>query len=305
MLIGISPGTHETEHRRRSALRFCRGLLLALLVTCMLIALIQRRLIYQPTREPVRPAMAGAAAERITDVFTTTADGLTLQGWRVAARPMPGVASSRRLVLYFQGNAAHRGRRGKQFTMLSNLGCEVLIFDYRGYGENPGRPSETGLNEDARAVWRYAVESLGYAPGEIVLFGESLGGGVATGLAAELCAAGTIPGGLILRASFTSLVDAARAHYPWLPVDWLLLDRFPSEQRLPRVTCPVLVLHGDRDQIIPFAQGERLFAAAPERAANGVPRRFVRLSNAGHNDILYVAEQAVETALRDYLASLP
>lgn len=275
------------------------------LVCLTLLVLLQRKLIYQPTREPVLPAMAGAAADRLSEVSLVTADGLTLKGWHIAAQPTPGNSAPRRLTLYFQGNAAHRGRRGKQFTMLSRLGSDVLIVDYRGYGENPGSPSEAGLREDARAVWKYAVEELQYAPGEIVLFGESLGGGVATGLAAELCDAGTSPGGIILRASFTSLVDAARAHYPFLPVSWLLVDRYPSEQRLPRVTCPVLVLHGDRDQIIPFEQGERLFAAAPAQSNSGVAKKFVRLSEAGHNDILYVAERQVEGALRDFLASLP
>lgn len=279
------------------------------LVCLSLFVLLQRRLIYHPLRETIQTAMAGAVAERITDVSIVTSDGLTLKGWHVAARSRaednPPAAAPRRLTIYFQGNAAHRGRRSKQFGMLSDLGSDVLIVDYRGYGENPGSPSEQGLMLDARAVWTYAVETLKFAPSEIVLFGESLGGGVATGLAAELCEHGTIPGGLILRATFTSLVDAGRYHYPFLPVQWALIDRYPSVDRLPRISCPVLVMHGDQDQIIPFSHGERLFAAAPEQAANGVKKNFVGLAGAGHNDILYVAAEQVESGLRTFFEQLP
>jgi fermentation-respiration switch protein FrsA (DUF1100 family) len=279
-------------------------MLLMSLVVLVLFVGLQRKLIYHPLCEPVLPAMAGPAADRLSSVAVTTADSLTLQGWRVAARSMD-TAEPRRLTIYFQGNAAHRGRRGKQFTMLSDLGSEVLIVDYRGYGENPGVPSETGLREDARAVWKFATEELQYQPEEIVLFGESLGGGVATGLAAELCDGGVTPGGLILRATFTSLVDAGRAHYPFLPVNWVLMDRYPSEDRLPRITCPILVLHGDQDRIIPYSQGERLFAAAPEKSTTGIRKQFVRLRGAGHNDILYVAEREVLAALTGFYRRLP
>jgi fermentation-respiration switch protein FrsA (DUF1100 family) len=282
-------------------------MVLTLLVCLMLLTLLQRKLIYQPLRERVLPSMAETFSDRLSDVSLVTADGLTLEGWRVAARPPEdGPHSPRRLLtIYFQGNAAHRGRRGKQITMLSDLGSEVLIVDYRGYGGNAGSPSESGLGEDARSAWRYATERLGFRPEEIILFGESLGGGVATALCAELADAGTVPGGLILRASFTSLVDAALTHYPFLPVSWLLVDRFPSEERLPRIACPILVMHGDRDRIIPLEQGERLFAAAPARSANGVEKRFVRLDGAGHNDILHVAFREVESSLAELFSTLP
>ena len=291
---------------RRAAWRFLSGMLLMSLICLSLLVVLQRKLIYQPWREPVVRETVGEAADRLTDVEIATADGLTLKGWHVAARPADkGARRSRRLVLYFQGNAAHRGRRGTQFTMLSDLGCEVLIVDYRGYGENPGRPHEQGLQEDARAAWNYATGQLQFAPGEILLFGESLGGGVAVGLAAELCDAGSIPGGIILRATFTSLVDAARFHYPLLPVNWILVDRYPSLSRVPRVACPVLVMHGDRDRIVPYAHGEQLFGAAPEQAANGVEKVLVRLHDTGHNDIMYVAADQVEAALRDFLVRLP
>ncbi|MCA9053662.1 MAG: alpha/beta hydrolase [Planctomycetaceae bacterium] len=275
------------------------------LLALSLIVALQRRLIYQPWREPVLHSMAGASAERLKDVEIVTADGLRLKGWHVAAGPViNGPDAARRLVIYFQGNAAHRGRRSPQFTMFSDLGCEVLIVDYRGYGENPGRPDEQGLYNDARAIWRYAIETLKFDPGQIVLFGESLGGGVAVALGEELCRSGVVPGGIVLRATFSSLVDAARFHYPYLPVSWALVDRYPSIDRIREITCPLLVMHGDQDRIVPFEQAEQLFAAAAEESANGAGKKFVRLAGAGHNDILYVAAEQVEDALREFLHAL-
>jgi len=274
--------------------------LMLLLCLTMFVAL-QRKLIYVPQRETITPAMAGALAGRLSEVETRTADGLTLKGWLVEPRQPAAPPGDERLIVYFQGNAAHRGRRALQFGLLSDLGCRVLIVDYRGYGENPGSPSEPGLREDARSCWKYAREALRTPPERILLFGESLGGGVATQLAAELCQQGTPPGGLIIRASFSSLVDAAAHHYPFLPVHWFLFDRFDSVQQIAQVTAPVLVMHGDRDEIIPLEQGRRLFAAAPERSANGVAKRFQLLAGARHNDIMHVAADQVASALRQFL----
>lgn len=287
------------------AWRFLRTTLLVLVLMTSLLIALQRKLIYVPLREAITPAMTGTLAGRLTEVTVPTSDGLLLRGWLVAAHPAAAVdPPPQPLILYFQGNAAHRGRRALQFGLFSDLGCRVLIVDYRGYGENPGRPSEPGLYEDARGCWRYAVETLKVPPERIVLFGESLGGGVATALAAELTQAQTPPGGLVIRASFTSLPDAGAYHYPWLPVRWFLWDRFDSLARIPQVACPLLIMHGDHDRIIPFSHGERLFAAAPERSATGVPKQFVRLAGAGHNDIMHVAADQVEAALRKFLTSL-
>lgn len=288
---------------RPVAWRFFRSTLLTLVFMTSLLIALQRKLIYVPHREAITPAMTGKLAGRLTDVRVPTADGLVLRGWLVEADPAAAV-NPPPLILYFQGNAAHRGRRALQFGLFSELGCRVLIVDYRGYGENPGRPSEAGLYEDARGCWRYAVETLRVPPERIVLFGESLGGGVATALAAELTQARTPPGGLIIRASFTSLPDAGAYHYPWLPVRWFLWDRFDSLARIPQVASPLLIMHGDQDRIIPFSQGERLFAAAPERSATGIPKQFVRLKGAGHNDIMHVAADQVEAAVRRFLASV-
>jgi uncharacterized protein len=153
-------------------------------------------------------------------------DGLTLYGWHVlpAGKTATGGDGRRRelqdgqpVVLYFSGNAANRAYRGLEFSLLADLGCHVLVYDYRGYGENPGSPSEAHLAADARSAWQYATGEQGIEPGRIILMGESLGGAVAVRLAAEQSQAGSAPGGLVLRAAFSSLVDAGATHYPWLP----------------------------------------------------------------------------------------
>jgi fermentation-respiration switch protein FrsA (DUF1100 family) len=180
----------------------------------------------------------------------------------------------------------------------------VLIFDYRGYAENDGSPSESGLAIDARAAWDFATQELHVSPQNIVLFGESLGGGVAVTLAAENCKAGTPPGGLILRSTFSSMVDAASFHYPWLPIRLALLDRYDSLSRIGEVTCPILMMHGDNDHVVPFSLGEKLFDAAPVESATGVEKRLVVLKGAGHNDVLDMARGTMRSAIGNFLRDI-
>jgi fermentation-respiration switch protein FrsA (DUF1100 family) len=289
---------------RTTLRRSLKILAIAWLSVVLLLSLLQRKLIYHPSREPVTLAMAADLGVLVTDIEIVTHDNLRLAGW--LARANVSVAESsdnaRPLVIYFPGNAAHRGRRTKQIGLWCDLGCDVLIVDYRGYGGNAGSPSEADVARDAEAVWEYATATLHVPTERIVLFGESLGGGVSIGLAHALAERGVQPGGLVIRASFTSLVDVAAWHYPWLPVKWLLVDRYPSLERIPAVKCPLLVLHGDQDEIIPHDQARQLHAAAPGKSANGVPKQFVTLAGAGHNDILYVAYDEMSAALQSFLA---
>jgi hypothetical protein len=275
-----------------------------------MLALLQRKLMYLPLREAVPAAATGLPHGQIHDVSLQTHDGLTLHGWLVLADDAPRDPQSistdeRPLIVYFPGNGGHRGNRLKEVRQFIGLGCHVLYFDYRGYAENPGRPTEADLARDGDRAWQFATQDLGVSPGRIILWGESLGGGVATRLAADLSDQGQIPRGLILRATFTSMTDAAAWHYPWLPVRWVLLDRYPSIERIPRVASPLLVLHGEQDRIVPIEMGQRLFAAAPVRAHNGVPKTFVALPEAGHNDVMYVAADEVGEAVRGFLGQLP
>lgn len=283
------------------------------LAMVVMLAVLQRALIYLPDREPrIDPRDAGLSPGRVHTITLKTDDGWELRGWHLlppgqsAADPKQTdqqLALGRPVVLYFSGNAGNRAWRIPDFEVFTQLGCDVFVFDYRGYGENPGSPSEARLAADATAAWRYATQTRRIEPRRLILFGESLGGGVAVRLAAEQCAAGTPPGGLVLRATFSSLPDAAAYHYPWLPVRWLLVDRYPSAARIPRVTCPILHIHGRRDTIIPIELGRRLFAAAPPQSANGIPKRFVELPTADHNDILAVAEPEFQAAVEEFLKS--
>ena len=173
----------------------------------------------------------------------------------------------------------------------------VRIQPAASSADNPGRPSEAGLHADARAIWKFATDQYGIAPDRLVLFGSSLGGGVAVRLAADVSRAGTPPAGLILRSTFSSMTDAAAFHYPWLPVRLVLIDRYASVAVMPKVTCPVLQIHGSRDRIIPLELGRRLFNAIPERSAGGIARRFVELPTAGHNNVMLVAGPTVESSI--------
>ena len=296
---------------RRKAFWVGRRIVLWYVIILVMLALIQRRLIYQPTQaDSIDPVFSGLLSAQCEKVTVNTTDGLELRGWYVRAaspgappRP-PGTVNgqgSAPVVIYFPGNAGHRGYRALELDVISRLGADVYLFDYRGYGDNPGSPSEEKLADDARSIWRTVTEKRGAKPAQVFLLGESLGGGVATRLAAEMCAAGSPPGGLILRSTFSSLVDVAAHHYWWLPVRVLLIDRFPSTDRIVNVTCPILVIHGTTDEIVPFSNGRRLFEAAPEKSAQAIAKTFAPLEGAGHNDILYAARDGYRKAVQDFL----
>jgi fermentation-respiration switch protein FrsA (DUF1100 family) len=221
----------------------------------------QRRLIYFPSPGPVPPAAAVLPGGR--DVVVDTEDGIRLGAWYFPA--------GRTAVLVCNGNAGDRSMRATLAAALNRMGLSVLLFDYRGYGGNPGSPSEEGLAADARATraWLAARADVD----RVVYFGESLGAAVAIGLAVQ-----QPPAALVLRSPFTSLSDVAAVHYPWLPARRLLLDRYPSIERIASIRAPVLVIAGDRDDIVPAPLSRRLYDAAAE------PKRWLLMRGAGHND---------------------
>ena len=283
---------------RRALFLLC----LAYLGVLVLFVGLQRRLIYGPDPRLVMPQEVGLDPARVEQLYLDVAPQTRLQGWWCRAQHG---RSSERIVLLFPGNAGHRGYRAAIIEQWNRQGCDVVIFDYRGYGGSSGKPSEAAFTHDAIAAWEFLNHTHSIDADQIILCGQSLGGGVATRLAWDLQHRQITPAGLILRATFTSLVDAGRYHYRWLPVDLLLVDRYPSIERIPEVGCPLLVLHGQRDEIVPFTQGEQLFQAAPAKSHNGVPKTFVPLPNAGHNDIMRVHALEVAAAHEKFLASLP
>lgn len=246
-----------------------------------LIAAYQRTLIYFPAQDRPSPDTYGAQGFDI--VATTTEDGLRLTGWNW--KPDTNGA----LVLYFHGNGGHLGHRAPRGRFLEAAGCGVLLAEYRGYGGNPGRPSETGLIRDAEA-WLVFLAEQGIKPDRIILFGESLGAAVAVSLAAKARFRG-----LILEAPFTSLVAAGQHHYPWLPVALLLRDRFDSLPRIAHNRAPLLILHGEADRTVPVEHGRELLAAANE------PKRGVFLPGADHHDVF---EQGGAEAVAAFLDEL-
>lgn len=275
------------------------------------VAIFQRWLIYLPTRVPgIHAQDAGLPQESIRDISLTTRDGLELRGWHVlpvgttcsnTADCDAALKAADRVVIYLHANAGNRSDRVVECRSFTELGAHVLLFDYRGYGENPGSPSEEGLASDASAVWDYTTKDKGIAPDKIFIFGESLGGAVATRLASEQCATGTPPAGLIILGTFSSLADTGAYLYPWLPVRLLLIDRFPSVDRIKSVTCPVLQIHGANDGMVPIRFARKLYAAAPEKSASGAAKRLVELPSAGHNDF---AEEAFRAPVREFFAMI-
>src|SRR5262245_20524958 len=252
----------------------------ALVFYCGLVALLylaQRNLQYFP--ESYRTAPAAAGLPEAEEVVLDTADGERVILWHVPPR------EDRPVVLYFHGNGASLRWRNERFRTLTADGTGLLALSYRGYGGSTGSPSEAGLMNDAAAAYDFAISR--YPAQRLVVWGESLGSGVAVPLAAQKPV-----GHLILQSPFTSAVDVGAGRYWFVPVRWLMKDQFRSDLHIGQVTAPVLVMHGDRDNVVPFALGERLYALI------NAPKRFVRIAGGGHNDL---GSRAV-VAAREFLA---
>ncbi len=249
--------------------------------------LFQERLVYFPAR--TLEADPGDLGLPFAEVRFPAADGTALHGWFVPAENPRGAA------LFFHGNAGNISHRLETVRLARNLGLNLFIFDYRGYGQSRGKPTEQGTYADARGAWAWLTGQGGQDPTRVVLWGRSLGGAVAAHLAAEL---DPPPAGLILESSFTSLPDMGAVAYPFLPVRLIARMRYPVAEDLARTRCPVLVAHSPSDEIVPYRFGERLYAIAPE------PRRFLRLAGDHNNGWLATGRpyvDAVDGFLRDCL----
>jgi fermentation-respiration switch protein FrsA (DUF1100 family) len=246
------------------------AVVVVLATAAVLLALLwafQRRLIYLPFPADVPPVATVLAAAR--EVTLRTDDGLELGAWFVpASEPDRAIA-----VLVAAGNAGNRSLRAPLAAALARTGLAVLLFDYRGYGGNRGRPTQAGLARDVRAALRFLSDEVALPRDRLLYFGESLGAAVVTELAIE-----EEPLGLVLRSPFVDLASVGRVHYPLLPVRSLLRDRFPLAEQLARVRVATTVVYGSDDTIVPPEQSRAVAAAA------GGPTRVVEIEGADHND---------------------
>lgn len=262
-----------------------------LLVACLLyvglggfLYAFQARLVYLPARTLMgTPKDLGLRYEEVT---LGTEDGYQLHGWYVpTGEPHP-------TLLFFHGNAGNISHRLESLRLFHQLGLNTFIFDYRGYGQSQGSPSERGTYLDATAAWRYLTEHRQIPPHRIVLFGRSLGSAVAIWLASR-----TAPSALVIESAFTSLPDLAAKIYPFLPVRWLSRIRYDNHRLIRQVRCPILVIHSPTDEVVPFAHGRALFDLAND------PKQFLTIRG-GHNDGFLVSQDVYLRGIDEFLESV-
>lgn len=270
--------------RGRRVLNLLLTVAVALVLFAFSLRWIENRLIFFPPKYPqgfADPAVYGLNAE---EVWIEASDGVRLNAFFIAE------PDSRRVMLLLHGNAENIGYGLPRLKAFSALGLNLFALDYRGYGRSEGLPDEAGVYRDAEAAYRYLVEQRGFRGEAIVLYGNSLGGAVAVDLAARHPC-----GALILESTFTNAPEMARRMFLLPLFQYIPKSRFDSLKKISAVRAPILIIHGTRDEVVPFEMGERLFVAAPE------PKRFLRVEGAGHNDVLAVAGEKYLEAMRSVL----
>ena len=247
-----------------------------------LLFVFQSHYVYFPER--VLLTDPGSLRLDFQNVSFETTDGVELSGWFIPSEGARGV------ILFCHGNAGNISHRLESIQIFHRLGLDIFIFDYRGYGQSEGKPTEQGTYKDAEAAWWYLIEERQVNPNEVIVFGRSLGGAVAAWLAQS-----HTPGVLILESTFTSLPDIAATLYPYLPVRLLLRFEYNTVEHLGRVNCPVLVVHGRDDEIMPFSHGWRLFETAKE------PKKFLEITGT-HNAGFITSGKRYEEGLNAFIS---
>lgn len=254
---------------------------LCYLTLLLLVWLLQGCMIHIPdSRLVASPGEVGLAYENLQ---LKTSDGEQLHGWFLPHQ------EPRAVLLFFHGNAGNISHRLESLEIFHQLKLSTLIIDYRGYGKSSGRPTESGLYDDARTAYRHLVQDKGVPPERIIAFGRSLGAAVAARLASEQPV-----GALWLESGFTSIPDIGAEIYPFLPVRLLTRYRYDTKKALASVQAPVLVIHSREDETIPFSHGQALYRAAPE------PREFLQIRG-GHNDGFMRSEVIYRAGLEAFL----
>ena len=249
----------------------------------VLVYVFQARMVFYPEIERDVSATPASVKLPFEDLHLQTSDGVDLHGWYIPA------ARARGTVLFLHGNAGNISHRLDFLEMFHRLGYSTLIFDYRGYGNSGGTPTEQGTYRDAEAAWRYLTVQRHTPSCNIALFGESLGGAVAAWLAAH-----EKPAALVIASGFTSVPDLGQQLYPYLPIRWLARIHYDTRKYLKAVTVPVMIAHSPEDDIVPFEHGRALFAAA------NPPKQFLELAG-GHNDGFIFMREGWIRALGDFL----
>jgi fermentation-respiration switch protein FrsA (DUF1100 family) len=255
-------------------------LIVVLGIFFVFIRYIEKKSLFFPLKDiEYTPDDIGLHYERLS---IETEDSVSLSAWYIAAE------QNRATVLFSHGNGGNISHRLEKIKMLNDLGLNVLIFDYRGYGMSEGSPSEEGLYRDVQAVYTYMVETMHIDPGTTIGYGESLGGAVIIDLAgrSEL-------GGIIIEGSFTSIADIAKKYFPFIPPA-VYRSKFDSKSKVAGVTAPKLHFHSRRDEVVPYELGRKLFESAPE------PKEFIELQG-GHNDSFLVSESIFKAGIDDFV----
>lgn len=260
-----------------------RVTLVCILVLCSM-KWLNTKLVYYPQRQwDATPADGKLAYE---DVWPVTSDGVKLHAWYVPAENAKGT------VLFCHGNGGNVSHRLETILLLHQLGMNVLILDYRGYGKSGGNPTEEGTYRDAESAWKYLVETRGERPERIIIHGRSLGGAVAAHLARDCT-----PAALVVESSFYDITELGAELFPWLPVRWLSRMEYKTAEYVKGVRCPVLVIHSRTDGMIAFHHGEKIFAAAPE------PKWFLEIHGT-HNSGFVESDDIYRPAMEQLFAEV-
>jgi fermentation-respiration switch protein FrsA (DUF1100 family) len=253
------------------------------LLLALLIYLFQDRMVFL-SNLPGRAleASPGDISLNYQDVSLTTSDNERLHGWYVPATNPRGV------LLFFHGNAGNISHRLDSIRIFHELDLDILIIDYRGYGQSTGKATEQGTYLDAQAAWDYLVDTRGIPADRIIVFGRSLGGAIGAWLGVQ-----NTPAAVIIESSFSSGVDIARRLYPFLPVHLLTRLKYPVADYASQLNCPVLVVHSRHDEIIPFSMGQAIYAAVQQE------KTFLELRG-DHNNGFLISQREYVTGLRDF-----